>query len=126
MKFEDFIGAWRLAGYKLIDDQGAETEPWLEGSDGMLIYTADGYMSAIIAVVDEAGADPKHVAYCGPFQVEDDKVIHHVVMGSEPHLVGQPQNRLTEYDGTILTLSSSPSLYGGPNSKALLLWQRAD
>jgi hypothetical protein len=126
MKLEDFVGSWRLAGFKLVDDAGVESEPWLEGSDGMLIYTADGYMSAMIAVVDEASAAPKHVAYCGPFQVEDDKVIHHVVMSNEPQLVGRPQSRFTEYDGTILTLSSSPSIYGGPNSKAYLLWQRAD
>lgn len=126
MKFEEFVGSWRLAGFKLVDDAGAVTEPWLEGSDGMLIYTADGYMSAMIAVVDQVGAASKHVAYCGPFQVEDDKVIHHVVMSSVPQLVGQPQSRFTEFDGTILTLSSSPSIYGGPNSKALLLWQRAD
>jgi hypothetical protein len=126
MKMEDFIGAWRLAGFKLVDDQGVESEPWLEGSDGMLVYSADGYMSAIIATVDEAGGSPKHMAYCGPFQVEDDKVIHHVVMSSEPTLVGRPQTRFTEFDGTILTLSSSPSIYGGPNSKALLSWQRAD
>lgn len=126
MKFEEFVGAWRLAGFTLVNDDGTESEPWLEGSDGMLIYSADGYMSAIIAVVDESDGSPKHIAYSGPFQAEDDKVIHHVVMSSEPTLVGRPQTRFTEYDGTTLTLSSSPSIYGGPNSKALLSWQRAE
>jgi hypothetical protein len=126
MKFDDFIGAWRLAGFKLIDDAGVQTEPWLEGSDGMLIYSADGYMSAVVAVVDTPGGAANHVAYCGPFQVEDDRIIHHVVMSSDPNLNGRSQTRMTEYDGTTLTLSSSPSLYGGENSRALLLWQRAD
>jgi Lipocalin-like domain len=126
MKFDDFIGAWRLAGFRLIDADGAQTEPWLEGSDGMLIYSADGYMSAVIAVVDAPGGKPSHVAYSGPFEVQDDRVIHHVVMSSEPGLVGQPQTRMTEFDGKTLTLSSSPSIYGGADSRALLLWQRAD
>jgi hypothetical protein len=126
MKFDDFIGAWRLAGFKLIDDSGAQTEPWLEGSDGLLIYSANGYMSAVVAVVDTPGAAAKHVAYSGPFEVEDDRVIHHVVLGSDPNLIGRAQTRMTEFDGAILTLSSSPSIYGGENSKALLLWRRAD
>jgi hypothetical protein len=92
----------------------------------MLIYSADGYMSAVVAVVDAEGAAAKHMAYSGPFEVQDDKVIHHVVMSSDPDLIGQAQTRMTDFDGTTLTLSSSPSLFGGPGSKALLLWQRAD
>ena len=124
IKFDDFIGTWHLAGFKLVNETGTESKPWLEGSKGMLLYGTDGYMSAIISIIDKTGGKPKHLAYCGPFEVEHDRVIHHVDMSSEAQLVGQAQTRLTDLNDGILTLTSSPSIYGGIKSKALLSWKR--
>lgn len=127
MNSEDFVGTWRLVGFHVTDADGNQTDPWLEGSDGMLIYTADGYMSASMAVVDKPDQEtPDGMTYCGPYEVLEDRVIHHVVMSSEARLVGQGQTRMTDYDGKTLSLSSSPSLYGGDGTTATLLWQRAE
>ncbi len=127
MNSEDFIGTWRLVGFQITDSDGNETSPWSEGSDGMLIYTADGYMSASMAVIDKPDQEtPDPMTYCGPYEVLEDRVIHHVVMSSETRLVGQAQTRLTDYDGETLKLSSSPSLYGGEGTTATLSWKRAE
>ncbi len=125
MKKEDFIGAWRLYGFRLIDADGNETSPWLDGSDGQLTYTADGYMSASVATVDVAGEPAKQMSYAGPYDVHDDRVVHHCDFASQPGLIGKQQVRQTDFDGETLTLSSSPSMYGGEGTVAKLIWRRA-
>ena len=112
--------------FTLIDDLGLEREPWLEGSTGILMYNEDGYMSAAISILDDKSREPKHLSYCGAFEIGEDRVIHHVKISSDPQLVGHSQIRLVEFNRNALTLSSSPSIYGGEKSKALLSWKRLD
>ena len=112
--------------FTLVDDLGHESEPWLEGSTGILMYNEDGYMSAAISILDDKSREPKHLSYCGAFEIGEDRVIHHVKISSDPQLVGHSQRRLVEFNRNALTLSSSPSIYGGEKSKALLSWKRLD
>lgn len=120
------MGTWQLENFTLIDDGGHESEPWLEGSTGILMYNEDGYMSAAISIIDDKSREPKHLSYCGPFEIGEDRVIHHVRISSNPQLVGHSQIRLVDFNRNTLTLSSSPSIYGGEKSKALLSWTRLD
>ena len=112
--------------FTLVDDLGHESEPWLEGSTGILMYNEDGYMSAAISIIDDKIREPKHLSYCGAFEIGEDRVIHHVKISSDPQLVGHSQIRLVEFNRNALTLSSSPSIYGGEKSKALLSLKRLD
>ena len=112
--------------FTLVDDLGHESEPWLEGSTGILMYNEDGYMSAAISILDDKSREPKHLSYGGAFEIGEDRVIHHVKISSDPQLVGHSQIRLVEFNRNALTLSSSPSIYGGEKSKALLSWKRLD
>jgi hypothetical protein len=124
MDRDALIGAWRLHEFRLTDERGNVTRPWREGSTGLLMYTTDGYMSAMVASVDDPQEGPRHLAYCGPFDFEGDRVVHHIHLSSEADLVGRDQVRQVDYDGETLTLSSSPSLYGGAGTSAALLWRR--
>lgn len=124
MDRDALIGAWRLHEFTLTDDRGNVTRPWREGSSGLLMYSANGYMSANVTMIDDAEEGPRHLAYCGPFDFEGDRVVHHIRLSSEAELVGHDQVRQVAYDGETLTLSSSPSLYGGEGTSATLAWRR--
>src|SRR5687767_14541829 len=45
---ESIVGVWKLLSYVARDeDTGVETKPWGENPEGLLMYTADGYMSGV-------------------------------------------------------------------------------
>ncbi|MGE0745329.1 MAG: lipocalin-like domain-containing protein [Rhodospirillales bacterium] len=125
---KELIGTWRFVGFKLTDDSGRETFPWTEESTGYLMYTPDGHMSATItSMVKQPDGPPKPLttAYAGPFECHDTHVLHKVTVSTQPDLVGTVQRRDAVVNGKDLTLRSTPSLFGGPGSKAELSWTRA-
>jgi len=126
---KELIGTWRFVGFKLTDDNGNETYPWTDGSTGYLMYTPDGHMSATITsmIKQPNGGTPRPLttAYAGPFECHDTHGLHKVTVSSQPDLVGTVQRRDAVLEGDRLTLRSTPSLFGGPGSKAELSWKRA-
>jgi hypothetical protein len=124
----ELVGTWRFVGFKLTDGKGNETFPWTEGSSGYLMYTPDGHMSATITSMvkqNDGPPRPMTTAYAGPFECHDTHVLHKVKVSTQPDLVGTIQRRDAVLDGDRLTLRSTPSLFGGPGSKAELSWKRA-
>jgi len=125
---KELIGTWRFVGFKLTDERGKETFPWTEESTGYLMYSSDGHMSATITSLVKQGEGPPKpltTAYAGPFECHDTHVLHRVTVSSQPDLVGTVQRRDAVLEGDRLTLRSTPSLFGGPGSKAELSWKRA-
>ncbi|NES72196.1 MAG: lipocalin-like domain-containing protein, partial [Okeania sp. SIO2D1] len=43
-----FVGTWRLVSFELKDVNGQVTYPYGKDTIGYLMYTEDGYMSAVI------------------------------------------------------------------------------
>jgi hypothetical protein len=60
------VGGWRLRAWVSIDVEGAETEPLGDRPDGLLSYTADGSMLAIMGRADRprfVSGDPARIRW---------------------------------------------------------------
>ncbi len=120
------------------------TYPMGRNISGMLMYDANGHMSAQImhldrptfASDDQLKGNPEEiksafegfVAYFGTYEVnkEEGTVTHHVEGSSFPNWVGTDQRRFFEFYGNQLTVSTPPTPFGGEQLTALLIWERAE
>jgi hypothetical protein len=121
---EAILGAWELVSFVATDvATGADRHPLGEAPRGLILYTADGYMSAQLATTDM----DDYVAYGGPFFVdEESSTLHHAVsMSMMPELLAQPQFRQASVDGDLLTLSASMTDDAGVATASTLVWHRA-
>jgi hypothetical protein len=138
------VGGWRLRSWVSISDDGGEARPMGDAPDGLLAYTADGTMVAIMgpgdrprfATDDVTGGTPEEqaaafatcIAYGGRFAVVGDTVIHTVQTSLFPNWIGTEQRRRFELsdDGRTLTVTSPPLVLGGTRRTQRLIWSRID
>jgi Lipocalin-like domain len=117
------LGTWELASFMARDvGSGEERHPLGIAPRGLIIYTADGHMSAQLAESDMSG----YVAYGGRFTVaEETATVHHdVTISMLPELLTQPQFRHATVDGDLLTLSATTRDATGVEANATLVWRR--
>jgi hypothetical protein len=120
MTKNDLVGTWRFVDFRLIRTaDGQVTRPWGNTHKGQIVYSPDGFMSVVISRADGT------LAYCGPYTIEGDTVVHHIEIASDPKLVGTAQRRHAMLEGRRVTLTSEVSLFGGEGTKANLVWERA-
>jgi hypothetical protein len=135
------VGTWRLLSCELRTADGGVTYPWGPDAIGYLIYTPDGHMAYQVAVADRAkfassdlyagtveeklAAAETFQSYCGTYELQGNKVVHHVEVSSFPNWVGGDQVRFVELTGDHLSLSSAPFVVGGLPQTAHLSWRRA-
>lgn len=118
------IGAWELTSFTLTDaDTGNVQHPLGTAPNGMILYTADGHMSAQLADAEMGG----YMAYGGRFAVDEDtSILHHeVTIAMIPELLAQPQFRQASLDGDLLTLSATTTNAAGTTTHASVVWRRA-
>ena len=146
------IGSWELVDYLAFKEGGGETVyPLGKNAQGIIIYTADGYMSAQLQrpgqipfkVNDLHGGTPEewskagenYVAYTGPYYVDEtggEPIIqHHMTNCSFPSWLGNTQRRLVkimeEGGEKYLTLGpESASTIMGEQRITQLKWRRLD
>jgi hypothetical protein len=117
------IGRWKLTSWHN-SIGGQLSYPLGRAPQGVLIYTPDGWMAVQITAPDRhaidtmdplGGSEPERatayatsLAYCGRYEVEDDRVVHEVELCSFPNWAGQQQVRLVELDGDELVLRTAP------------------
>jgi hypothetical protein len=116
---KDLVGTWTFQSFSLVGRDGAVTKPWGDDHDGQIVYSPDGFMSVLIR--RPGGV----LAYCGPYAIEGDAVVHRIEIATDPKLVGTAQRRFVKLDGRRVTLTSEESLVGGPGTQANLVWERA-
>src|SRR5688500_3567943 len=135
------IGTWRLVSWEnrsLVD--GQISYPLGKDAAGYIMYNQDGYMFVAImgpnrlkfaandllsgTPEEEAQAEETYVSYCGQYDYDGDKVVHHVELSLFPNWVGVDQERLVELTGNRLTLSTPPILLRGIQQTAHLIWER--
>lgn len=117
------LGGWHLESFSTTDaENGAVSTPLGEDPQGLILYTADGHMSAQLARGD--GSD--YLAYGGRFSVDEatETLRHDVQMSSTPELLAAPQFRRARLDGDRLTLSATTTGPTGTTSHATLVWGR--
>ncbi|BBY34305.1 hypothetical protein BST33_17935 [Mycolicibacter minnesotensis] len=122
---EALLGGWELSSCDSVDiDSGAVSHPFGTAPRGLILYTADGYMSAQLAGSSDA-ALPTYIAYGGRFRVEEETAtVHHEVSVSMlPELLARPQLRHARVDGDRLTLSASAT-NDGVTTHNTLVWVR--
>jgi hypothetical protein len=134
------IGTWRLVSWEnrsLVD--GQISYPLGKDAAGYIMYNQDGYMFVAImgpnrlkfaandllsgTPEEEAQAEETYVSYCGQYDFDGDKVVHHVELSLFPNWVGVDQERLVELAGNRLTLSTPPILLRGIQQTAHLIWE---
>lgn len=132
------VGAWRLVSYVGVDENGAVLEEPLGPSPtGLLIYTADGHMSAQLmrtqrvafagptardgTITEKASVVDDYVGYAGTWQLKGDTVLHRVTVCSFPNWVGGTQIRTPSLQHDQLKLSLRPA---SSPARRELRWQR--
>ena len=140
MTSNPLIGTWRLVSWENRSVDGQISHPLGEDAVGYIMYSPDGYVFVAImrpdrpkfAVADILGGSPEeraqaagsYVSYCGKYEFRGDTVIHHVELSLFPNWVGVEQERLVEFRGNRLSLSTRPILLGGIQRTAHLIWER--
>lgn len=113
-----------------------------DAPEGLLVYSGDGTMIALMAQAERAriasddmtgGTEAERaqafesfVAYGGSFEVDGNVVSHQVEMSQFPNWVGTVQRRRWELDpeARLLTLTSPPVTVGGATRIQRLTWER--
>lgn len=131
------LGAWQLVSWRIRYADGRPTTyPFGAEAGGLILYTADGHMSACIAqagratlssasvrsapTAEQVAAFGSYFQYAGRFEVQPApaspsgwQVVHHVRHALNPNFVGtdQVRNMVWGDDGS-LTLSASDTVPG--------------
>ncbi len=142
---EQLIGAWKLVSYVATPTDGSPPlYPMGENPLGIILYTADGYMSAQLMSAGRRhfasgdwyrGTDDEYreeattyLAYSGPFDVDEEKqtLTHSMFVLLFPNWIGQTQPRVVTIEAGILSLGTeSPIRSGEKMVVAQLKWRRA-
>ena len=134
------LGTWLLVSFQGRNAAGKTRELMGAGANGLLIYTADGYMSAVIsggrrpsfASEDYRGGTPEetqaafktYMSYCGRYTLSGDEITHHVGMSMFPNWTGGEQRRFATLRGGALVLSTPPMRVAGEEWTYELVWRR--
>lgn len=120
---EDLIGTWKLESWTIgYSDRDDFSYPFGEDPQGLLLYSAEGWMSASIARAGrapfpevenfrklsdslKAEAFSSYFHYAGTYRVANGDVTHYVTQGLNPNFPGTEQLRHAELDGHTLVLS---------------------
>jgi hypothetical protein len=136
-------GAWQLVGWTIeYPPSGRVTQPFGADPEGLLVYTADGYMSAVmqrrsrpplsradphaVSDAEKAAAFATYLHYSGAWSVSNGNVIHDVRHAMNPNLIGTRQVRSVTLDGNRLELGATEQLETpGASRRHRILWRRA-
>jgi hypothetical protein len=137
------VGAWRLLRWTIeYPATGRLTRPFGPAAEGLLVYSADGHMSATlqrpvrprlsradpntVSDAEKAAAFSGYVHYAGTWHVADGHVIHDVEFAMNPNLVGTRQVRSLALAGDVLELGAEEALEApGAVRRHHLAWRRA-
>jgi hypothetical protein len=138
----DLAGAWRLVAREYRTSDGALAPTREEPAEGLLVYSADGWMAAQImrpgrppfrsgdrrdgTEAEIRAAYDGYLAYWGTFDLDPARgtVTHHVRGSLYPNWVGQDQVRAYALEGRRLILRTPPMKQGGREVVGLLTWER--
>jgi hypothetical protein len=139
---DSIVGTWRLISLEVRDATGHVSYPMSRDASGYLTYTPDGFMWATVAnpnrplfasqdmlrgtTEEKALACDTYISYCGAYELRGSTVIHHVRASLFPNWVGVDQERIIEWVGNNLRLSTRPMLMDGALRTAHLLWERLE
>ena len=136
------VGTWKLVSHEIKLLRGIKViYPFGKEPLGYLMYTEYGYMSVNImnanrpklasGIFKKASTEEKlkatetYAAYCGKYEIREDKVIHKTEVSLDPNLVGEDQERIFKITDNQLLLSiPSLNIGGGRLSASYVVWER--
>jgi hypothetical protein len=140
---EALIGVWRLRDYSDVIEGTAVSYPFGQDPDGLLIYTPDGFVSALLmargrpnlsgsgfteGTPDQYTSDGKSfIGYTGRYDVDEAKLLvtHRPTVAFAPNMIGSIQQRLVSLQRDVLVLTAEHVQAAGlPVTKSRLKWVR--
>ena len=135
------VGTWKLVTVTSSNDKGEVNKAVLgQNPSGLLTYTADGRMMAIISdggrkplsTPDRAAAPAEErakaystfMAYAGRYTFTCDKVVHHVEVASLQNWVNTDQTRFLTLQGNRMFVRNTPMLRAGVMVTIESVWER--
>ena len=137
------IGVWTLRHYWDISEGQPPRHPFSHDPKGLLIYTPDGFVSAVLmapgrpnlsadglldSTPDEyMAAGRGFIGYSGRYEVNEDLavVMHYPEVAFAPNMSGSRQTRQIELNGDVLILTAEHAQpVGLPAAKSHLEWDR--
>ena len=130
---DDLLGSWTLDEWYVEDDSGARSHPMGRDAQGVILYTGDGHMTAIVHAkerflpadrpTDEdcVEAFATYVNYAGTWDVEDDTVVHKIEHALDPNMQGLTLSRAVELEGARLTFTGASP---GGTGTHIIVWRR--
>lgn len=122
MSQESVVGTWRLVSFQGRNAKGESRAALGKNAKGLLVYTAEGYMIAILSEADRQpfrsydfrGGVPEealaavntYISYSGQYTVGEGIVTHRVDMSLFPNWIGQDQVRNFRFEKGNLILST--------------------
>jgi hypothetical protein len=139
----ELAGTWTLVSASASTADGRVNRyPFGASPKGMLIYTNEGRMTAVISYggrkplsgadriaspADErADAFATFFAYAGRYSFDGGRVVHHVEMSSVENWVDTDLIRLVQIEGETMTLKTPPLSVGGRTQTSELVWRRME
>jgi hypothetical protein len=137
------VGAWQLVSWTIeYPADGRVTQPFGPEPEGLLTYTADGYMSAVmqrpgrarlsrndpqaVSDAEKAAAFAGYLHYAGTWHVAGGCVVHDVALAMNPNLLGTRQVRSVALDDERLVLGAEEALDApGATRRHRIAWRRA-
>ena len=138
---DSVVGTWKLVSVTSKTEKG-DLNPAVLGKNpsGLLTYTADGRMMAIISddgrkplsVADRVAAPAEEraeaystfMAYAGRYTFTCDKIVHHVEVASLQNWVNTDQIRFVSLQRNRLIVRNTPQMRGGLPMTLESVWER--
>ena len=140
MADDRFTGTWKLMSYEVRSVGGRVICPWGEHPEGRLTYTDDGHVSVAMMASgrrrfdaremkhgtpeEKVAAVDSYISYAGTYEVDGNKVIHHVEVSLFPNWVGEDQVRNFQFDDELLMLSTDPAPGDEKQKTGHLIWEK--
>jgi len=138
---DSVVGTWKLVSVTATPDKGAVDKAVLgQNPSGLLTYTADGRMNAIISddgrkplsIADRVSAPAEEraqaystfMAYAGRYTFTCDKVVTHVEVASLQNWVNTDQTRFVTLQGNRMFVRNTPMLRAGVMVIIESVWER--
>ena len=142
----ELVGTWSLLSYIEVPIGGEDSLfPMGKAPYGVLMYSADGYMSVQIAKNDRllyksndklmatheemVSSLQGYMAFSGRYKVDNNNAIVSYIIKSSlyPNWKNQVQRRKIDFEGDILYLKSTePILSNGAYVNSYMTWKRVD
>lgn len=130
----DIIGAWYLVDTYREEPDGTRIQHQGPDPKGIIMYTADGHMSAITrwgtrdfpATADATDADKArmfdtYLNYAGRWSLDGNTVTHHIDHALNENFVGNDRKREIDHQGDRMVLKG---VGGDGASTATIVWER--